>query len=149
MSRETREPAWLETALRELADSEALQQAPPRVEQSLRAALRVRPERRHRAPALWWLAAAAATLAAWSVLKQETVRPPQPAYDAADAGEYLALVEGEPSDELDAVQVVRVRLPGSALARLGAPLAPVGAEPVEAEVIVGQDGVARGIRFVE
>jgi hypothetical protein len=146
MSRETREPAWLDTALRELADSDALQQAPPRVEQSLRAALRLRPERRRQSPALWWMAAAAAALAAWSVLQQGA---PQPVSDPGDAGEYLALVEGEPSDELDAVQVVRVRLPGSALARLGASFAPAGAEPVEAEVIVGQDGVARGIRFVE
>jgi hypothetical protein len=151
MSREAREPAWLDAALCELAESDALQQAPPRVEQSLRAALRARPERRRpqERPSLWWLAAAAAVLATWGVLQEGAPRRAPTVDDVADAGPYLALVEGGPLDDLDAVQVVRVRLPGSALARLGVPIAAPGADPVEAQVILGQDGVARAIRFVE
>ena len=150
MSREQREPAWLDAALRELAESDEMQQAPARVEQSLRAALRARPVYRpRRQPALWWLAAAAAALATWGVLQDGATRRMPSADEPSGAGPYLALVEGEPLGELDAVQVVRVRLPGSVLARLGAPIAAPGADPVEAQVILGQDGVARAIRFVE
>jgi hypothetical protein len=139
--------AWLEDALRELAESDALEEAPPHVEQSLRAAFRARSGRRRRARhASWWLAAAAATLAAWSAIREGA--PPE-TVATTDEGAFLPLVEGEPLAELDAVQVMRVRLPRSALARLGG--APAAAEmgSVDAQVILGQDGVARAIRFVE
>jgi hypothetical protein len=138
--------AWLEDALRELAEADALEEAPPHVEQSLRASFRARSGRQRRARrASWWLAAAAATLAVWSAIRGA---PPDPAATANDAA-FLPLVEGEPFAELDAVQVMRVRLPRSALAHLGGAPAAADTGSVDAQVILGQDGVARAIRFVE
>jgi hypothetical protein len=139
--------AWLEDALRELAETDSLKQTPPRVEQSLRAAFKAHSGRGRRGArqAGWWLAAAAAALAVWGAIRGAAPDTPATADDAA----FLPLVEGEPFAELDAVQVMRVRLPRSALARLGG--SPVAAETgsVDAQVILGQDGVARAIRFVE
>jgi hypothetical protein len=148
MRREARGEEWLESALRELADADAQVQAPAHVGQSLRAAFRSharRPERRTRG--LFWLAAAAAVLAAWTVVQQ---RVPDATVQTTESDEesFLPLVEGDPLAGLDAVQVVRVRLPGSVLARLGGP-ATASDEPVDAQVILGQDGIARAIRFVE
>jgi hypothetical protein len=138
--------AWLEEALRELAEADALEEAPAHVEQSLRAAFRAQPGRQRRGRhAAWWLAAAAAALAVWSAVRGAA---PDTAATADDAV-FLPLVEGEPFSELDAVQVMRVRLPRSALARLGGAPAAADTGSVDAQVILGQDGVARAIRFVE
>lgn len=150
MSRDAFDDGWLETALRELAESDAAAQAPPGIGQSLRAAFRAQAVRRARRPkGVWWLAAAAATLAVWSAIHESAPRGPAETADEADSAGFLALVEGEPLAELDAVQVVRVRLPGSALARLGGPLGAAADDFVDAQVILGQDGIARAIRFVE
>jgi len=44
---------------------------------------------------------------------------------------------------------VRVELPGSALGEVGLPFDPETApESVKADVVLGQDGLARAIRFV-
>ena len=50
---------------------------------------------------------------------------------------------------LDSGRVVRVQLPRSALARFGLPVnAERAGEPVKADVLLGEDGTARAIRFV-
>ena len=68
----------------------------------------------------------------------------------ADLGEFVSLSYGEDLRELDSLQVVSVELPRTALAALGYPAVDSAAtESVRAEVIVGHDGVARAIRFVD
>lgn len=64
--------------------------------------------------------------------------------------EFLPLVADAPSaTPLEGGQLVRVQLPRAALATLGLPLnAERGNEPVKADVLVGNDGLARAIRFV-
>jgi hypothetical protein len=53
------------------------------------------------------------------------------------------------TDEADGGHVVRVQVPRSALLTLGVPLgAAPSAELVKADVIVGDDGLARAIRLV-
>jgi len=62
---------------------------------------------------------------------------------------FFPLREGEDLTTLDSLQVVRVELPGSALGEVGFPVDPETAnEPVKADVVLGQDGLARAIRFV-
>ena len=47
-------------------------------------------------------------------------------------------------------QIVRVRLPRSALAAFGLPLNEEHAEePIRADVVLGEDGIARAVRFVK
>jgi len=63
--------------------------------------------------------------------------------------EFFPLREGEDLTELESLQLVRVELPGSALSEVGLPVDPETAtEPVKADVVLGQDGLARAIRFV-
>jgi hypothetical protein len=62
---------------------------------------------------------------------------------------FFPLREGEDFTTLDSLQVVRVELPGSALGEVGLPVDPeMVNEPVKADVVLGQDGLARAIRFV-
>jgi hypothetical protein len=63
--------------------------------------------------------------------------------------QFFPLREGEDLSALDSLQVVRVELPGSALGEVGLPVDPETMnEPVKADVVLGQDGLARAIRFV-
>jgi len=167
------------SGLRAFAARTAAAEAPARVEAALRRALRdpegldadgsaaVRPSR---AGVLLLLAAAAAILAGIVVV------PPRvgPLYDRAPAvlpagsptsaavqeaavgagvgenSEFVSLSYGEDLRDLDSLQVVSVELPRTALGALGWPAADSAQTgSVKAEVIVGHDGVARAIRFVD
>jgi len=73
--------------------------------------------------------------------------------DSSDEAEvvtrFYPLREGEDLTELESLQLVRVELPGSALSEVGLPVDPETASaPVIADVVLGQDGLARAIRFV-
>jgi hypothetical protein len=156
--------AWAELhqRLAGVAAADERLEAPARVEQRLRQAFLGARSRRGRElvrPATTlplfgrgWraLAAAAAVLIALAaVLRQADPVLPELASEAADGAEFLPLVEGDAWDDLDAVQVVSLEVPRSALDSLGWNGSPEAASPVTAEVLVGQDGLARGIRFVQ
>jgi anti-sigma factor RsiW len=161
------------SALRAFAARTAGAEAPPRVEAALLRGLRD-PESFEadgpaiaspsRAVALLLLAAAAAILAAIVVVPPRGGRfnepspatrlPGSPASAAVPGrggdSDFVALSYGEDLRELDSLQVVSVELPPTVLAALGWP-APDSVQTglVKAEVIVGHDGVARAIRFVD
>jgi hypothetical protein len=162
-------------ALRAFAARTAGAEAPPRVEAALLRGLHD-PESfaadgpatasPSRAVALLLLAAAAAILAAIVVVPPRggrlngpspaTSLPGSPASEVAAVpgrgqdSDFVALSYGEDLRELDSLQVVSVELPPTALAALGWPAADsVQTGLVKAEVIVGYDGVARAIRFVD
>lgn len=79
-------------------------------------------------------------------LRRKSVNNPD---DAEVVTEFFPLREGEDITALDSLQVVRVELPGSALGEVGLPVDPETMnEPVKADVVLGQDGLARAIRFV-
>jgi hypothetical protein len=145
-------PGWLDEALRELAEADAAAEAPARVERSLRAAFlahaaeaeRARSGPGRRRALTWWVAAAAAALALGSALL-----PREPPARAEAEAAFRPLTEGETWAGLDAVQIVRVRLTGAALAEFGGPVGAEASGAVDAEVILGQDGIARAIRIVE
>jgi hypothetical protein len=165
------------SGLRAFAARTAGAEAPPRIEAALLRALRdpqtverggATTASPSRAVVLLLLAAAAAILAAIVVVPPRAGSSPERAAPTAVApttaaggeaaavgaagenADFVALSYGEDLRELDSVQVVRVELPRTALAALGWPgsdSAQTG--PVKAEVIVGHDGVARAIRFVD
>jgi hypothetical protein len=65
------------------------------------------------------------------------------------ATEFIPLGQAPPYTQAEEGHLVRVELPRSALASFGLPVnaeAPNGR--VKADVLLGQDGVARAIRFV-
>jgi hypothetical protein len=140
----------LSEGLLDWAEADAGREATPGLEARLLRALRARRRsevrRRRRAPAwVWPLAAAAAGLALWSALPRRVATQASPETREAT---FRPLFDGDLED-LDGYQVVRVELSRSALAGLGFAVGEdLEARAVSADVIMGQDGVARGIRLV-
>jgi hypothetical protein len=102
--------------------------------------------RRKRIRRFGWLAAAgiAAGLTLW--LAGPRVREVQPMPRSQDA-RFLLLPNADTPFEYGAV--IRVELPRSALVKVGLPVNEDRfPEPVKADVLIGQDGVARAVRFV-
>jgi hypothetical protein len=67
----------------------------------------------------------------------------------SDRPQYVPWLWADPTTEFDRGHVVRVGLPRAALASWGWPLeGDVADEAVEAELLLGEDGVARAIRVV-
>jgi hypothetical protein len=63
--------------------------------------------------------------------------------------EFYPLREGEDLTALETLQLVRVELPSSALSEVGLPVALEAAQTrIKADVALGEDGLARAIRFV-
>lgn len=145
--------------------ADAATEAPERIEAALRAAYR----QAHRPPALpsrphgfglraardWFWAGLAAAVAALALFA--VTRPPRRPEAAVVAkseqgGDFTPLVYGNPWTDVEAVQVMRVEMPRTALAALGyvhAAPASDATTAVRADLLVGNDGIARGIRFVQ
>ncbi|HKE56891.1 MAG TPA: hypothetical protein VKB46_09325 [Pyrinomonadaceae bacterium] len=89
------------------------------------------------------------------VSRQKRVRPRSSAPRAAARDkevvtEFFPLIAGDDLSALENIRLVRVELPGSALGEVGLPSPPAAETTlVRAEVLFGQDGVARAIRFVQ
>jgi len=74
----------------------------------------------------------------------------RPKRTVAASHAFLALPAYDPSVPLDDLQVVRVKLPASALWQIGAPVPPDIAERrLTADFVVGQDGTAYAVRLVQ
>ncbi len=161
------EERQLMDGLRALAAMEP-QQASPRVEQTLRAVFRARAERRRRAA--WTSAAAAlAAIAAAVVLLYFAGIPRARHWEAPQIANELASTPGvqnavvrtdelsfyplPEADELPPVEtslVLRVQMPASSLELMGFPVSDAAdTGPVQAELLVGQDGLARGVRVIQ
>jgi hypothetical protein len=99
---------------------------------------------------------AASTKVATKMADRRTRARPRRTHPAAShapaetAGEFIALSYGDSAYPLGDGMVVRVELPRSAPAMMGLPLSGGGTgDTVTADVVLGQDGVARAIRFVQ
>ncbi|MEK7406540.1 MAG: hypothetical protein AAB225_15665 [Acidobacteriota bacterium] len=139
----------LDARLRALAAATAGAEAPPRVEAALRAAFR-RPAGGAGPSRWWWAAAAALVVAAGAALlvRGPAAEPaPLPGPAPEIASDFILL---DPAwQPAESGQTVRVRLPRTALLSFGLPMNEERAfEPIQADVVLGQDGVARAIRFV-
>ena len=70
-----------------------------------------------------------------------------PGFD--ELADFIPLPFAADESPLGAGELVRIRLSESALSLLGVPVSEnASAEPVTADVVIGEDGVARAIRFV-
>jgi len=162
----------LEAGFRAVAAGFRRVEAPPRVEARLRTAFRRQTGSEHRAssrrwiPAFTWVAAFAAMIALAAFLvrdrkPEEAVRPPvqrgielamlQPQADPTDYDDFIPLPNsaGVTADE-DDVNLVRVEVPRSAMIALGLEVSADRAEElVEADVMLGSNGIARAVRFLD
>jgi hypothetical protein len=167
----------LRTGLREVAADWKRLGAPLRTEARLVAALRAQDAVASRGgagrwwlPVMTWVSAAAATMALAAFLLRDRPAPPphrsdpstrasaliqasvepDPGYDVPDAGDFIPLPNVPQIGPNDDVNIVRVEVPRSAMIALGfAVSADRAAEPVEADVLMGADGLARAVRFVD
>ena len=74
-------------------------------------------------------------------------RPPQPKAEVAT--EFIPLPYGSELPRLERPRMLRMRLPRTALWSVGLPMNVERAfEPVKADVVFDEDGMARAIRFV-
>jgi hypothetical protein len=65
------------------------------------------------------------------------------------ATDFIALTSAAELSSMESGQLVRVLLPRSALASFGLPFnQELREKPIAAQVLIGQDGVARAIRFL-
>ncbi len=162
----------LSQALRWAAEADDGAGAPARVEAALRetfarqrmpsqpAAVRTRARLRPREALLMAAAAAGLILALAAILGPSTRSPgrtrtvtrrPPPLVRVTGRAETLQLAPlyASPLTDVESGQVIRVGLPRSALRSMGWPLPEVpGAELVPAEVLLGEDGLARAVRLV-
>ena len=161
----------LEAGFRAVAAGFRRIEAPPRVEARLRSAFRRQTGSEHRTasrrwiPALTWAAAFAAMFALAAFLvrdrQPEAARPPvqrtielamaQPQADQTDYDDFIPLPNsaGVAADE-DDVNLVRVEVPRSAMIALGLEVSADRAEElVEADVMLGSNGIARAVRFLD
>jgi hypothetical protein len=74
--------------------------------------------------------------------------PPEPE-PVTELAEFLPLPFTDDDSPLGTAEVVRIRLSESALGVLGLPVSnEASRQPVTADVVIGEDGVARAIRFI-
>jgi hypothetical protein len=153
MSEDPRELETHQALLSELRNL-ALSMGEPRpeLEEKLRQRFR-RASAKKRRPAPWaW--AAAATLAAgiglgaWLTLQGPQPAPPLAPPPVEQPNPFVWLDYGRPTQELTSGRLVRVTLPPSAPAWFGLPVDPHAREGIEAEVFLGDDGVAQAVRLV-
>jgi hypothetical protein len=153
-------------------------EAPARVENAVVAAFRSQRDRQSRPHLMWlpvltWASAAAIliVLAVFVVRGRQPVVPRRtvpPAVELAAApapldwgagdealsgdgasGDFIPLPNAEQVGENDDVNVVRMEVPRSAMLTVGLPVSMDRAsELVEADVMLGSDGLARAVRFV-
>ena len=77
------------------------------------------------------------------------VPTPEISVPAEIATEFMPLTSEGGIALMESGQLMRVRLPRSALAAVGLPVNPeLTDQPVTAQVLIGQDGIARAIRFL-
>ena len=138
----------LDKVLQELADADRDRRPSPSVEDALIEQMR---SRRRAAGPLRWAAAAVLALtagAAWLAVRDDP--PPSPAVAQRPqpaATEFYVLQTGRPLSEMRSGRLMRVTLPASAPIYFGLPPLPPGSG-VDADILVGDDGVAQAVRFV-
>ena len=157
--------------LRALGDETGRIKAPQRVETRLVAAFRehggVAESQPRRQPGWWWMVAVAAmaAMAAAGVflvlaLRPDGPRPPAPPQRvlmatnqavsgiASDVVPVLNELDADPEDD---IAVVRLAVPRGTLLALGLPMTggDEGEEPIQADFVLGQDGMVRGVRFLQ
>jgi hypothetical protein len=131
-------------------------QAPIRVEERL--VMEFRNHLRLRRAKAWFSAiSVGAVAAAIAVLvwigprnANPVVQQPQRPVAEESSADFYPMPDSEALPPVESGFVVRVQMPLASLELIGYPVDQDGAaDPVDAEVLLGQDGLARGVRLVE
>lgn len=143
-------PLDLQRALRRLAET-LPRDAAPSTERHLLEAFRARKTRPLRT--IRYLAASAACLALASAFflfqySRHRSHPSATDLSASAASSFIALPYGQSDVPLEQAVIVRVKLQPSEWAAFGAPVAPARGNTISADLLIGQDGVARAVRLV-
>lgn len=152
-------PEGVTEALKRLAEADAAIAAPARVEAALMSAFRENSRERKvvrmRPPLRMWAAAAAAAVLVLAAVRISVTGPaaPQPLAPPAAQTEvatpFYALVPGFDPDAVVYHAAVRVEMPRTVLAAYGLPVNVDRIDiPIQADLLIGDDGTARAIRFV-
>jgi hypothetical protein len=101
---------------------------------------------------LWWASVAAAVCLIGAGLALWKRPQPEPAMQAEAPAElvteFFPLRYGKPLEAGETLQMIRIHVPQSEMIRLGLPVAPEPALAVKADVLLGEDGLAKAIRIV-
>jgi hypothetical protein len=150
-------PFALSRDLRALADADR-SEAPSDLRARLLIEFRRRSARKRRMawlPAVGIGAIAAALLVFVWMPKQSTAVPnplDQPVLQTAEDtdADFYPLPDAEGLPPIENATVVRVQMPLTSLELMGVAVNDVGAaDPVQADILLGQDGLARGVRLVQ
>ena len=134
-------------AMSELARVTADSAPSAQVERNLVAAFRARNTRR-RMP--YGAIAASVLLFAASSWLIRTAGPAPTTPRAEVVTDFIPVAGTDPAEPVDSPILVRVKLPRAALVRFGLPMNQErSSEFVKADVVLGHDGLARAIRFVQ
>ncbi len=150
MTGSERPPRTLTAALRALSDADAGLGASPVVEARLREAVRgVGAGQRARPSATFLALAAALVVVASGAWRLVVTHPPAAVVTREVATDFLPLTYAHlPTSD---AYIVRMEVPRSALVAFGlasAELPVPGRDTIDADVLVGMDGIARAVRFV-
>lgn len=135
----------IEKLLREVAEADRAAEPSAETRQGLADAVRA-----NRRVKLWpWGLAAAAVLAVGFLASQPEPSPPEATEQAIEvsASEFFVLDPVRPIEGMRSGRLVRVTLPADAPSYFGLPPRSRSG-PVEADVLLGDDGIARAVRFV-
>lgn len=126
-------------------------EASPAVEQRLSSAFRARHPRRAKHLWMYALAACAVLLLGLSFLYHRKPAPrPSPSDFIYTAPGFIALPYSQSGVPIESAVVIRVAVTRSELASMGVAVpASASTARVNADVLVGQDGVARAVRLVK
>jgi hypothetical protein len=126
------------------------QTAGPASEECVRAAFRSRRDAKARRWKHVMKAAASVVVAAGLYLIWADWTHRRSPEERTSATEFIALPYAQSEVPLEQPVIVRVQIPVSELGGMGVPFVPAAArESVSADLLVGQDGVARAVRVVE
>jgi hypothetical protein len=140
----------IQDLLRTLARADATAEAPPEIELRLRREFRSRKRRRRWTRLAWCASAAAAVLvvvvATWHYRQPRAVLPRAEVQEVVT--DFYPLVN--PAPPFERGRLLRVELPASAMRMVGLPVhAERLSDTVQADVLVGEEGLPRAIRFVK
>lgn len=138
----------IERLLAEAAEADRNLGPSPEVQRALRQSVRAQRPRRP-----WGWAAAAAAAAALAAVGLFLSQSPEPQTTAViesapiQTTEFFVLDPVRPIEEMHSGRLVRVTLPADAPDYFGLPMGGRSG-PVEADVLLGDDGIARAVRFI-
>jgi hypothetical protein len=120
-------------------------EANPEIAQRLAIAFHARQPRRS---AIWLYAAAAVLLLSVTLLTKD--KPPTPASDIYNAADFIALPYSQSGVPLESAVVIRVQMRPAELSSMGVAVpATASTAKFNADILVGQDGVARAVRLIQ